>query len=774
MHHPIIRATTVIAVVWLAVLVPALHGQQQPPPGSRPPPPSQTGPPAPSGSLDAFMQRVLARRDVNRQTLNEYILDETEGFEVLGPGRMPFVRKKREYTWYVRDGMHVRSPVRFDGVAVGPEARDAYERRWIERDRRRQERKKDDRRDGEISISGDVNISAGGSTEPRFVSEAYFMDFKFEAGNYYLAGREQIEGHDVLRIEYYPTRLFNADDDEKTPREMKRKDSREERRDRKAEEDIDRKMNKTALVTLWVDPAEHQIVKYTFDNVWLDFLPVAWLVRVDDLRASMTMGQPFPGVWLPRGMNIHAGVTLANGSFDAGYTRSFSEYREATVTSTIRAPKVARAVPQVPGVAEVGDGAAGHGPYVAPGEGLLVAADQPVETVREVRVHGNASLLDAEVLKLAGIGIGDPIGAESLKTIEQRLKDSHWFESIEVRKRYRSLDDPSDVAIVLIVHERPGVTSASTDVRPIARPFRRITSRLMFLPILSYADGYGLTYGGRVSTIDVLGIGERLSVPLTWGGTRRAALEFDRTFDRGPLTRILSSAGIWSRENPHYGFDDQRVELKARAERQITRYVRTGVETARSTVSFGDLDDRIWTLGANAALDTRGDPAFPGNAIYLEGGWSALQVKGLPRINRYASDARGYLRVWRQTVVAGRAQYLTSDGALPTYERQLLGGASTLRGFRAGAFSGDRLLATSVELRVPITSVISGARLGVSAFVDAGKTVDYGVSLKDAEWQRGVGGGIFIIASPLKINLGVARGLDGGATRLHLSSGFSF
>ena len=41
-------------------------------------------------------------------------------------------------------------------------------------------------------------------------------------------------------------------------------------------------MNKTALVTLWVDPSNHQIVKYTFDNVWLDFLPGAWLVRVDE------------------------------------------------------------------------------------------------------------------------------------------------------------------------------------------------------------------------------------------------------------------------------------------------------------------------------------------------------------------------------------------------------------------------------------------------------------------------------------------------------------
>ena len=48
---------------------------------------------------------------------------------------------------------------------------------------------------------------------PRFVSEAYFMDFKFEAGNYYLAGREQLDGHQVLRVEYYPTHMFNDEPD---------------------------------------------------------------------------------------------------------------------------------------------------------------------------------------------------------------------------------------------------------------------------------------------------------------------------------------------------------------------------------------------------------------------------------------------------------------------------------------------------------------------------------------------------------------------------------
>jgi hypothetical protein len=296
--------------------------------------------PGSASTLDAFMEKVLARREVNRKVLNEYILDETETFEVLGPGRTMLHRSHRDFTWYVRDGMHVRSPVRFGGVAVGLNAREEYERDWIRRERERLERK--DKKEEErkhIAISGSGIATNVVPMEPRFVSEAYFMDFKFDAGNYYLAGREKLEGQDVLRIEYYPTRLFDDDDDEKTPPETKRKPPRDERRQRETEQDITRKMNKTALVTLWVDPVEHQIVKYTFDNVWLDFLPGAWLVRIDDLRASMTMGQPFPGVWLPRGMNIHAGVTLASGSFEAGYARGFSEYREASVTSTVRVPK---------------------------------------------------------------------------------------------------------------------------------------------------------------------------------------------------------------------------------------------------------------------------------------------------------------------------------------------------------------------------------------------------------------------------------------------------
>jgi hypothetical protein len=95
-------------------------------------------------------------------------------------------------------------------------------------------------------------------------------------------------------------------------------------------------MNKTSLVKLWIDPAEYQIVKYTFNNVWIDFLPAAWMMRVDHLKASMEMSQALPGVWLPRNISIQAGVSVALGLYTVKYDRKFSDYKRAEVTTRIR------------------------------------------------------------------------------------------------------------------------------------------------------------------------------------------------------------------------------------------------------------------------------------------------------------------------------------------------------------------------------------------------------------------------------------------------------
>ena len=170
-------------------------------------------------------------------------------------------------------------------------------------------------------LSGHQRVARGiDPLEPQFVSSAYFLEFKFEPGQYALAAREPLAGRETLRIEYYPTKLF-------TEGRM-----RPNRRMRERVDDIQQKMNKVALVTLWVDPAEHQILQYEFRNIDTDFLPAQWLLRLDSLNAAMEMGQPFPDVWLPRSMRIGFDMTLAIGQVSARYASEYHDYRLADVS----------------------------------------------------------------------------------------------------------------------------------------------------------------------------------------------------------------------------------------------------------------------------------------------------------------------------------------------------------------------------------------------------------------------------------------------------------
>ena len=328
---------------------------------------AQNPPSKPPSDLDAFMARVLERRDENWRKLHDYVLDETERIELVAPSEFRLHGQVRDFTWYVREGFLVRSPVRANGVEVPEPERREYERNWLASEKKREERRKERAAKGGKSPKPapdepqpEVDPDSAGLDgfvdqrgEPRFVSEAYFLNFKFEPGNYYLVGRETFEGREVYKIEYYPTNLFHDDGehrDERTRKSEKPAPTKGssvkvdvDRKQRRAEvsvgtdeDEIERKMNKVALVTLWVEPTEHQIVKYTFDNVDFGFLPGRWLVRVDDIRASMTMSRVLDGVWLPREIAMQAALTLANGDLRVKYGRTFYDYKKAETSARVR------------------------------------------------------------------------------------------------------------------------------------------------------------------------------------------------------------------------------------------------------------------------------------------------------------------------------------------------------------------------------------------------------------------------------------------------------
>jgi len=459
---------------------------------------------AAQSEVDALMERVLQHRDENRLRRQDYVLDERETFELVGPSDRRLQRFDREYAWYVRDGLLVRSPVRFDGVVIREGERRSYEEEWLRQEQRRAEnsgRRSPPRRrstrgtlddvlvtierewgqrvseqlgrqlaedarlwyddtaaivagtdrittdlggveavgfgtvaartgdafvmldagrltqaqvaslmtvmvptlvealyeasdaeaeqlvelaelaaraglgvptmvasleEAEAILAGRgageladrIAVARGGLTDegpapgapgepdedggvgpdgvprlqPRFVSEAFFFDFEFEPGNYYYVGRDTVDGRDVVKIEYYPEQLFSdADADLSTGSPDDRIDAKSG-----ASAAIEAGFDKTSLVTLWVDPQEDQIVRFTFDNVGFDFLPMRWLARLDDLTVSMVMGQPFEGVWLPEAVEVNGRLVLATGDFSVAYVRGFSNYRQPDVRVRIR------------------------------------------------------------------------------------------------------------------------------------------------------------------------------------------------------------------------------------------------------------------------------------------------------------------------------------------------------------------------------------------------------------------------------------------------------
>jgi hypothetical protein len=219
-----------------------------------------------------------------------------------------------------------------NGGTVAERDRRKYEDEFLARARERDRRGQPQAPQASDAEAKDLDSIINQARQPQFVSSAYFLRFRFEEGKYAFVGRETIDGRELLRIEYYPARLlFNR------PQRWTEGDASAKDRARAAE--MERMMNKVSLVTLWIEPKAQQIVKYTFNNVAFDFLPGSWLLHVDDAKATMTMGQPFPDVWLPQSVDVGVALTMALGSFDLRYSLQYHDYRQPNVNSILRVPE---------------------------------------------------------------------------------------------------------------------------------------------------------------------------------------------------------------------------------------------------------------------------------------------------------------------------------------------------------------------------------------------------------------------------------------------------
>jgi len=390
-----------------------------------------------------------------------------------------------------------------------------------------------------------------------------------------------------------------------------------------------------------------------------------------------------------------------------------------------------------------------------PAQATVARQSAGTETIVDIRFHGNYSIVDEDLLEATGVDIGDPLSAATLELIKQRLENHEGVGSVEIRKRYRSMTNTDDVVLLILIEEHVGVTE-----------------KFMFLPMFTWTDEYSVTYGARFTWIDVLGINEHLSIPLTRGGEKQVRAELTCDLDKPAITRIDGGFGILRRQNPHYEIDDTRVggwieALKRWGVFELDAHLRT------DNVTFGDIEESQIEYGIDAKVDTRQDAILPRNAIYLGAAWDRLQLLDTDQhFNRYTVDVRGYKTLIGHTILASQAYYRGADGRLPDWERPFLGGAQTVRGYSAGKFVGDNIALLSAEWRVPLTPPAPVGLVGMNFFIDAGTVYDYDMSLRDSTFYTGAGMYFFIAFVGLQVD--AAYGFQSDSVRVHFSTGFRY
>ena len=399
-------------------------------------------------------------------------------------------------------------------------------------------------------------------------------------------------------------------------------------------------------------------------------------------------------------------------------------------------------------------------------------ADQAAEVIAAIQVHGNNVTPDAEIVAASGLEIGAPFTAAVLAAVRARLLATRHFEDVTVLKRYASISDASRISVLILVDEQPvRIELPRVPGEPPRLVRRGLLRKVMFMPVLDGEDGYGLTYGARLAYVDVPGKDSRLAFPLTWGGMKRAGAEFEQTLKRAWVDRVQIGVAVQRQHNPGFDADDRRSRTWARMERAAGP-LRVGGQVARERVTFLDDEDRVSSAGADATFDTRLDPALPRHAVFVRAAWTRFWIDG-HGVDTRAVDARGYLGLVGQAVLVGRVTRQDSSGALPGYLQPLLGGWSSLRGFKAGAFVGDTVATSSIELRLPLSSPLQLARVGVSVFADAGAAAAHGQRLGAQPWHVGLGAGAWLTATVFRLGVSAAHGRHAG-TRINFGLGVTF
>lgn len=383
---------------------------------------------------------------------------------------------------------------------------------------------------------------------------------------------------------------------------------------------------------------------------------------------------------------------------------------------------------------------------------------------------------------------GDPLDLLALDAARERLEVSGFFDAVQL---YTALGTrPGRVVVVVETvlrnrarfetgfgHEPLGSWYLNVAGLRWNNPFGRAGSTRIGLRVGLRTGGFYADYDG----LALLGRGRDFLLRGRSGNEQWIAFDGDTEY-RQELSRVRADAGVRFRAGPSSAITlwagVERVEPSAFLDSQDDGPRRP----ASDLLAANPARQTLLTTRLELANDRRDAPAFP-----RAGTWGAARllgglVDGDDAFARADLDLRVFAPLPGRAVTGLRAKGSITTAHAPHYERVVVGGAGSARGFRDASLSGPRgsraALFGSFELRRPLAGRGDAVpRLTGVLFADAG--LSWNEALAGPERFAGAGWGIRVRVPWIQVfALDVGVPLTDATTRdpfvIHGSLGFGF
>jgi outer membrane protein insertion porin family len=427
---------------------------------------------------------------------------------------------------------------------------------------------------------------------------------------------------------------------------------------------------------------------------------------------------------------------------------------------------------------------------------------QPSLRLERVEITGNHRTATPVVLRHLALETGDAIDADILDAARARLVFTGYFKSVEFSTAPGT--ERGDVVLNVALEER------GNPVFETGFGYHDLNGWFLTLLGVRFDNSLGadsqLRFGLRLG-FHMIGVDGEWHKPVSDSGrlavnTKLFVYATNQLFYQSTVG--ASGATTWDAFQQDIG----RAGLEATLQYAPSDAVRlefgvgaAGVNPDSTFRAVGDVSSTpgslpdellpeteragITGLVLRAFRDTRNSDTYPTSGSFLR---ATLNVNGdvgerAQEFTKATLDARVHVHIRDGWVLSNRAAGGVTSRGTPYYERFLLGGNYSVRGFAELSLSptggDDAYWLVNEELRWPLVGSPGRPRVVGLAFVDAGQGLRHDETLAADDIDVGAGYGVRVLlpwAGTLGMDVGIPL-TDGGTDdrfRVHLLLGFSF